>query len=117
MSGITSRLPAGFEALEPFVDIWAIDTADGRTRMRREQGEAGCARFYNAAKDLVAPALDHLDKKPLAQLDAAERRLMNLVLSFAHASLVAEIQRDDEPKHAANSRHVPIRRAPADVNA
>jgi hypothetical protein len=114
---MSGRLPSGFESLEPFVDTWAIETTDGRARMRLEQGEAGCATFYRAAKELLAPAIAHLDKKPLAQFDESEKRLMNMMLSFAHASLVAEIQRDDEPRHASNSRHLPIRRAPADVNA
>lgn len=116
MSNPTCRLPAGFEALEPFVDVWAIEGSNNRAQTRLDQGEVACTAFYNAARDLVAPALEQLDKKALNEFDEAEKRLMNLVLSFAHASLVAEIQRDDEARHAVDARYLPITRAPADVN-
>ena len=110
----TAKLPAGFEALEPFATVWAIEGSAARAQLRLDQGEAGCCAFYNAAKDLLAPALVLLDKKPLKELDETEQRLLNLMLSFAHASLVAEVQRDDEPRHAADARHVRITTTPAD---
>lgn len=114
MSDASCRLPAGFEPLEPFVDVWAIDNAAGRAQMRLDQGEAGCRAFYEAARDLVAPALERLDAKPLAEFDDAEQRLMNLTLSFAHASLVAEVQRDAEARHAVDVPYLKITRTPAD---
>ena len=71
--------------------------------------------FFNAAKDLLAPGLDYLDKKPLAELDEQDQRLLQLLLSMAHVSLAVEIQGNDEPKHAEGARHMTITRAPADV--
>jgi hypothetical protein len=116
MNGAKSRLPAGFETLEPFVDAWALSSAAERAQMRLDQGGAGCAAFYAAAHDLLAPALAHLDKKSLAEFDEAEKRLMKLFLGFAHAALAVEVQRDDEAKHAADARFVRITRAPADID-
>lgn len=107
-------LPAGFESLAAFVEFWAKDTAAARAQQRDLSDEAGRVAFYNAAMDLVPPALALLDAKPLADFDAREQRLMNLMLSFTHVALAVELQRDDEPRHTSNRRHMHITRAPAD---
>ncbi|CAN7527174.1 hypothetical protein LJR225_003796 [Phenylobacterium sp. LjRoot225] len=114
MSAATSRLPSGFEALEPFADAWAVEGANNRLQRRLTSSEAEQVAFFNAAKDLLPAALTYLDRKPLGQFDAVERRLMNLFLTFAHVSLAVETQGDDEPKHAEGARHITITRAPAD---
>lgn len=114
MSGMTSQLPPGFEALEPFAD-WAVAGANNRLQRRLTSREADRVAFFDAAKDLLPPALTYLDQKPLEQFDAAETRLMNLFLTFAHISLAVETQGDDEPKHAEGARHMTITRAPADL--
>lgn len=115
MSAPARSLPDGFEALEPFVESWAIGGADARARRRRESSEPERVAFFDIAKDLVADALTHLDRKPLGDLDADEQRLMDLMLSFAHVALAVEIQLDDEPRHAELSRHLPITRASSDA--
>jgi len=114
MSGATS-LPAGFEALEPFVADWALKGMARRAERRETSSEAERVAFFTAAKDLAGPALARLDEKPLAGLDEKERRLMDLMLGFAHVALAVEMQGDDEPKHARAARHLRITRAPADV--
>jgi hypothetical protein len=116
VSGVQTKLPAGFEALEPFVGEWAIDGAANRARRRLDSNEAERAAFFEAAKPLLAPAIARLDETPLAKFDASEKRLMDLMLTFAHIALAVETQGDDEPKHAADARFMTITRAPSDFN-
>lgn len=110
-----TKLPAGFEALEPFATTWAIEGANNRLQRRLTSSESERVAFFEAARDLLPAALEHLDGKPLAQFDARERRLMNLFLTFAHVALAVEIQGDHEPRHAEGARHITITRAPADL--
>ena len=110
-----SALPAGFEALEPFVAIWAIDGAAARDRMRGTASDAERQAFYAAALPLIPDALDQLDQTPLAEHDAAQKRLMNLCLSFAHVAQAVEMQADDEAKHRPNRETMIIMRATADI--
>jgi hypothetical protein len=107
-------LPYGFESLEPFVVVWSADSAAGRDRLRGENPPEDRAAFFSAAHDLLVPALTLLDAKPLALLEPCERRLLSLMLSFAHVSLAEEIQRDHEPKHADQRRFLAITTAPSD---
>jgi hypothetical protein len=117
MSGMQTQLPEGFEALEPFVADWAIKGAANRARRRLDSEEAERVAFFDAAKPLLEPALARLDQTPLDRFDEREKRLMDLMLTFAHVALAVEIQGDDEPKHAKDARFMNITRAPSDVNA
>ena len=111
-----SPLPPGFESLEPFVETWAITGAANRLARRLSSVEKDRVAFFNATKDLLAPALAHLDAKPLGQLDATEKRLMNMMLCFAHIALAVETQGADEPRHARDAHHMKIITAPSDVD-
>jgi hypothetical protein len=115
VSGEASLLPPGFERLSPFVASWSIAGTARRAQRRIESSEAERAAFYAAAKDVVPAALAHLDQKPLAQLDARETRLMDLVLSFAHVALAVEVQGDAEASHSERRKHFTITRASADA--
>lgn len=114
---IQTSLPAGFEALQPFVEFWAADTAAARAHCRDISDEAGRAAFYDAALPLIPKALEYLDAKPLSQHDDSEQRLMKLVLGFGHVAMAVELQRDEEPKHARFRPYMRITRAPADLPA
>jgi hypothetical protein len=114
MSNADSSLPMGFEALEPFVARFAIDNAARRAEMRGEAPPEERDAFYQAAKPLLAPALDYLDGKKFAEYDERDKRLMWLMLSLAHVAIAVEIQGDDEPRHARLRAHMPVTRAPAD---
>lgn len=107
-------LPAGFEALEPFVANWALASANDRLRARLDSAAPARVAFFDATKPLIQAGLTYLDAKPLDQFDKSERRLMQLLLSFTHISLAVEIQADDEPRHAEYARTFTITRAPAD---
>ncbi len=108
-----SRLPEGFAALEPFVDRWAVEGAADRALLRGTSSDDERSAFFSLAQPLLGTALDRLDATPLANLDAAEQRLMNLMLSLAHVSLAVEIQASDEARHARMRERMVITRAPA----
>lgn len=110
-------LPAGFEALEPFVDRFALSTTAERAAARGDSTAEERAAFHAAAAPLVPQALDLLDTRALDSLDPAEQRLMNLALAFAHVALAVEIQGPDEDRHAMLRRHMRITRSPADLPA
>ena len=114
MSSAVSSLPLGFEQLAPFVDAWSLGAAALRAQRRLESSAAERLAFYAAAKDALPAALAHLDRRPLAELDDQEKRLMNLLLSFAHVALAVEVQGDDEARQAQARRHLRITRASAD---
>jgi hypothetical protein len=112
---MSALLPAGFEALEPFVAGWAISGSAARAARRSDSTAAEREAFYAAAKDLVAPGLAYLDGKKLEEFDAKDQRLMDLLLSLAHVSLAVEALGDDEPRHASLRQYMHITRTPAGV--
>ncbi|MGB8365490.1 MAG: hypothetical protein ACLQUZ_02500 [Rhizomicrobium sp.] len=115
MSGAENLLPAGFEALEPFVDKWAISGTANRAQRRTDSTDAERVAFFEVTRDKVGPALDYLDKKSLKDFDEKEKRLMDMVLSFAHVAMAVEVQGKAEAKHAEYRQLMKITRAPADV--
>jgi hypothetical protein len=117
MSKASSRLPEGFAPLEPFVDDWAVAGSAARAARRDDTSAAERQVFYQAAREFLEPALTLLDAKPLAKLDAKERRLLDLMLTLAHVSIAVEVQRDFEPKHTVMRRYMRITRTPADLEA
>lgn len=114
MSDANSLLPAGYEALEPFVDTYAIDNAPRRAEMRGEAPSDIRDAFYEAAKPLLAQALDYLDTKSFDEYDERDKRLMWMMLSLAHVAIAVEIQGEDEERHAHLRTFMPVTRAPAD---
>lgn len=114
MSATDSSLPAGFAALEPFVRRWSVEGANNRLLARLDSAEADRLSFFEVAKDLLAPGLEYLDKKPFAEFSDQDKRLMHLLLSMAHVALAVESQGSDEAQHAIGARHLTITRAPSD---
>lgn len=114
MSDQSTALPQGFEALSPFVEFWAADTAAGRAECRQVRTEADRKSFYLAARPLLPEALQYLDSKSLDALEESEQRLMQLVLSFAHIAMAEELHREKEAEHARDRHFLRITRAPAD---
>lgn len=114
MSDTIAQLPRGFEALNSYVADWAIEGADNRHRRRIHSSKAEREAFFEAVKEVLPAALEHLDSKPLAAHDTAEKRLLNLLLTFAHVALAVEVQGDDEAKHAIGAGRITITRAMAD---
>jgi hypothetical protein len=112
---MATTLPAGFETLEPFVARFALAGTANRAQLRNDSTREEREAFHAAAKDLIAPALDLLDRKPLDQLDESEQRLLNLALAFSHIALAVEIQGPDEERHARLRAYMRITRSPADA--
>jgi hypothetical protein len=112
-----AQLPPGFESLEPFVDRFAVSTSAERAKCRGDSTGEEREAFFAAARDLVGPALDQLNGKPLDELDDSERRLLDLAMSFAHVALAVEIQGPQEGDHAAMRDYMRITRSPADAVA
>lgn len=112
---MANSLPAGFESLEPFVARFAIAGTANRAQLRSDTTPEERQAFFDAAKDLIAPALDLLDTKQLGALNAGEQQLMNLTLAFAHIAVAIEIQGPDEAKHAKLRAHMKIVRSTADA--
>lgn len=107
-------LSAGFETLASFVEFWAADTAADRAHCRDISDEANRTTFYSAISELAPKALAYLDEKPLNQLNESEKRLLKLLLSFAHVSMAVELQRDMESTHARNRPFMRVTKATAD---
>ena len=112
---MANSLPAGFESLEPFVARFAIAGTANRAQLRSDTSPEERQAFFDAAKDLIAPALDLLDTKQLGALSAGEQQLINLTLAFAHIAVAIEIQGPDEAKHAKLRAHMKIVRSTADA--
>ncbi len=108
-----TALPAGFAALEPFVAGFAVAGTADRARLRGNITTQERQAFYTAAKDLVVPALDLLDTKPVDAFDERDRRLLHLMLAFAHIALSVETQGPDEDRHTILREHMRIVRATA----
>ncbi len=96
--------------MAPLLQRTGFSSAQLRADLTAAEREA----YHAAMKDRVGPALDMLDARPLASLDQAERRLLNMCLSFAHIALAVEVQGPDEERHATLRQHMRITRSPAD---
>lgn len=110
----TTSLPSGFEALEPFVEFWAVDTSAKRAHCRDISDEASRQAFYDVVVTLADQALEYLDSKSLLKLNAHEQKLMQLVLSFGHVAMAVELQREEENEHARWRPFMQITTTPAD---
>ena len=110
-----SLLPEGFADLEGFVADWAIEGTAARALARDRAAPEDMARFYAAASLRVGAALDYLDGVGLERFDAADSRLMALMLSLAHVTLAAEVQGVDEVRHRLVRPKMVITRSAAGV--
>jgi len=95
-----TRLPAGFEALEPFVSDWALAGEAARAAARSNASDAQRQQFYDAAQPLMEQALAWLDAKPIANLDEDDATLMRLMLSLANVYHSVEVMGDAEAENA-----------------
>ena len=84
-----SALPAGFEALVPYLG-WALETEAERSVRRGASRFEDVKAFYDATYPLLPQALDHLKAHPLEGLPGPSRSLLLLLLSYAEAALVVE---------------------------
>ena len=86
-------LPAGFEALAPFVADWALDTQAERYAKRRETSREALREFYDAMLPHMEAILAEVDKFPLGELPESHRALYALALSVAEIAPHIELYR------------------------
>lgn len=111
---MSETLPAGFAALQPFVERWAVADTQQRCTLRGSSTPEERDAFFATAAPMLDAALDHLDRRPLAQLSGPDERLMNLLLSLAHVALAVEIQGPDEVKSSSWRARMHVSRSTAD---
>src|SRR5687768_4890652 len=92
----SSFLPAGFEALEPFVEDWVLPDAAARMARRHIRTIADLKRFYEAALPLGEAALAHLRQFELGELQPDSQRLLKLMLALAEVAPAVEWYNDPQ---------------------
>ena len=113
--GSVNQLPPGFEDLEQFADFWAVAGIDERKKRRIMSTEEQRHDFYAVASVQLVRALEYLDQYPIDDLEGAQLRLLNLMLSLAQVSLAVEKQGSNEPYHALSHAHFTISRSTEDA--
>ena len=84
-------LPAGFEALEPFLTQWGGETSTARMEARSAASMAEIRAFYDVAIDHAEAALAYLEGFPMDELPEDAARLFRLMLGLVQASMAVEI--------------------------
>ena len=100
-------LPPEFADLEQFSG-WALNAESERMQKRLASSMDEITQFYSAMLARVDDALTYLNDYPLADLDPAQQRLMNMTLSLAEVWVAVELY--DQPDHPFGlelSRFVP----------
>lgn len=83
-------MPAGFEALEPFVADWALPDAVARMQKRQSSSIGEIRRFYEAMLPRGEEALGYLRQFQLGALDPEAERLLKLMLALAEVAPAVE---------------------------
>ena len=86
-----TRLPAGFEELEKFVEKWAVDDISTRIAVRSTSTMEEIREFYDAIVPRTVEAMARIDQHPLMELPDDAARLCKLVLALASAATAIEI--------------------------
>jgi hypothetical protein len=86
-------LPPAFAELEPFVAHWAGETTEARRAARCSLEMDGIRAFYDAMVPRAEEALAWLERVPMSDLQAEDRRLLALVLALAQAHVAVELHR------------------------
>jgi hypothetical protein len=97
----TRTLPAGFEALEPFVAEWALLTERERMLRRIHGTMDEIGAFYKALTPHIPALLEHLEAYPprIEELPADVQRLAALGLSYMECSRIFEMWGKQDVHH------------------
>jgi hypothetical protein len=111
LSPDTRNLPDGFEALEPYVNAWALETERERAAKRWGGDYEEMRRFYDAMVEHITLAIKHLNAFDVNRMPPAESKLMNLALSLAEIANSIEIYKQPGvPKAFSPRQYVPTER-------
>jgi len=94
---MTARLPEAFEALEPFVDRWALDDFQARYECRFDSDMTSINAFYGAMQPLAEHAMAEIERHPLDRLPPKVHTLFKLTMSLVHAAQAVECYRQPQP--------------------
>lgn len=114
---MTSSLPSGFEALEPFVTDWALADAVARMAKRQASAMAEIRGFYDAMLPLGEPALVYLRQFQLGALPPEAEVLLKLMLSLAEIAPAVEWYDDPRVYDGFPIERIRYRRLIPDVAA
>jgi hypothetical protein len=88
---MTGRLPPGFAELEPFVEMWALETEPERIRRRISSTMDDIRAFYDAVLPRAEAAAAWLRDLEADRLpDEPPKRLLELMLSLAEIAPCVE---------------------------
>ncbi|HEY6530871.1 MAG TPA: hypothetical protein VIY72_01110 [Acidimicrobiales bacterium] len=90
-ASVERLLPEGFEELEPWVATWAHPTRAERYAVRLATPIDEIGAFYDAVAARAEEAIDVLSRRPLAELDEAEERLLQLLYSMILVSYAVNV--------------------------
>jgi hypothetical protein len=107
-----SRLPAGFEEIEPFVDHWCAGGTQERHARRESASMADIRRFYDAMLAKAPAAIAFLDRKPFDSLADDEQRLMYLLLALGHVAVAVEVHGQPRAPHTPYPHRVRLTQPP-----
>ncbi len=84
-------LPGGYEALTPFVQMWALPTMQARNERRVNASMAQIRAFYDAIAPHMEPLLDYFSALPANHaMSAAELHLFHLGQAFMEVAMAVE---------------------------
>ncbi len=83
-------LPKGFKSLSPLVEDWVLPDSRARLEKRLITPPQEIRKFYDAMLAKAPQALAYLGTRQLGELDAAEERLLKLLLSLAEMGPAVE---------------------------
>lgn len=86
-----TKLPAGFQALEPLVSHWALVTQNERQARRIGSTRAELRSFYDAMLPQLEAVLVHVDTFNLGELPLPSKRLYDMSLSLAEVAPHVEL--------------------------
>ena len=84
------QLPEGFEALEPWVEAFALPDSAARAARRQTSSIDALRAFYDQILPLAPQALEELGRRRLGALDAEWETLLKLLLSLAEIAPAIE---------------------------
>lgn len=86
-----SRLPAGFESLESWVDTWSLATETERYTRRHASRQEDMVAFRDAMLPALDGAVEYLNRFPLDSMPEDALRLYHLVMSLAEVAPAVEL--------------------------
>ncbi|MEL0083687.1 MAG: hypothetical protein VW985_11715 [Gammaproteobacteria bacterium] len=87
---MSAQLPAPFQSLEPFVEVWDLGSERERHTTRLNAPIEESQKLYDALLPQIEPIAEYLESFDLNNLPAQEQSLLNLALSFMEVSLTVE---------------------------